>query len=397
MATEYPWPQNSGSRLRLANTVQALVRCGPTELFSAVSESRTDFEPPPTSLALERFERIAIDDRPPGPLDVARALVRPAVPFELPIRARDVMSWGLQRFATGHYDLVWFFQIRAWVLTGGLALGPDIVDIDDLEDEKILARSQLPRRQHEPRGRLRQQAVRLWTREDVRRWRRLHRRAAHRATATVVCSDLDARRSGLPGVRVIANGYPSPDHPVGRTTVSSPAVVAFQGTLRYPPNADGARFLVEDIGPRLRALVPGAQIRLVGLAPPALADLDDQPAVTLTGQVPDITSELARADIVIIPLRYGSGTRVKILEAFAHRIPVVSTTMGAEGLEVEPGTHLLIADDPDAIAAACARLIDDDTLRHAIVDRAQQLFLARYTSSVIQDEIGALARELAAR
>jgi glycosyltransferase involved in cell wall biosynthesis len=72
--------------------------------------------------------------------------------------------------------------------------------------------------------------------------------------------------------------------------------------------------------------------------------------VTLTGQVPDITDELARADIVIIPLRYGSGTRVKILEAFAHRIPVVSTTMGAEGLEVEPGTHLLVADDPDAIA-----------------------------------------------
>lgn len=397
VATEYPWPQNSGSRLRLANTVQALCRCGPTELFSAVSEDRSDFAPPPPSLALERLERIAIDDRPPGPGDVARCIVRPTVPFEMPVRARGTMSRALRHFVAGRYDLVWFFQVRAWVLAGELALAPDVVDIDDLEDQKILARSALPRREDERRGRLRREAARFWTDEDVRRWRRLHRLAARRATATVVCSELDARRSGLPGVRVLPNGYPLPDRPAGRSTVSSPPVVVFQGTLRYPPNADAARYLVEEIGPRLRSLVPDAQIRLVGVAPPALAGLNDPPSVTLTGQVPDMADELSLADIVVIPLRYGSGTRVKILEAFAHRVPVVSTTVGAEGLEVRPGTHLLVADDPDGVARACAHLLGDDALRHAIVEQAHALFMARYRSSVVQEEIGALAREVAAR
>jgi glycosyltransferase involved in cell wall biosynthesis len=123
--------------------------------------------------------------------------------------------------------------------------------------------------------------------------------------------------------------------------------------------------------------------------------LDDRPSVTVTGQVPDITAELSQADVIVIPLRYASGTRVKILEAFAHRVPVVSTTVGAEGLEVRPGTHLLVADDAGGIAEACARLLSDDALRRAIVDQAHALFVARYESSIIQEEIAALARELA--
>ena len=397
VATEFPWPLNSGSRLRLANTVEALSLCGPTDLFSAVSEGRSDFASPPSTLAIERVERIAIDDRPPAPRDVVRCLVQPTIPFEMPVRARGIVSGALRRFVVGQYDLVWFFQVRAWVLAGELSLAPDVVDIDDLEDEKILARSALPSREGTSRRPLRRGAARLWTAEDVRRWRRLHRRAARRSTATVVCSELDARRSGLPGVRVVPNGYPSPDRPVGRPAVSSPPVIVFQGTLRYPPNADAARYLVEQVGPRLRALVPGVQIRLVGVAPPALADLEDPPTVTLTGRVADITDELSRADIILIPLRYGSGTRVKILEAFAHRIPVVSTSIGAEGLEVRPGTHLLVADDPEGLATACARLLGDDALRHALVEKAHALFVERYRASVIQEEIGTLARDLATR
>jgi glycosyltransferase involved in cell wall biosynthesis len=379
----------------LANTLEALGRGGPTELFAAVSHGRRDFAAPPDGWDLARQQRIAIDDGPPGAGDVLRALIRPTIPFEMPVRARPAVTSALRQFAQGPYDLVWFFQVRAWVLAGGLGLGPEVVDIDDLEDEKILARAALPRSPDEQRGRWRRGAARLWTNEDVRRWRRLHRLVADRATATVVCSDLDARRSGLSGVRVLANGYPAPDHPVGRPALSSPPVIAFQGTLRYPPNADAARYLVEDIGPRLRALVPTAQIRLIGLGSPDLAGFDDPPAVTMTGQVDDITDELARADVIIIPLRYGSGTRVKILEAFAHRIPVVSTTIGAEGLEVRAGHHLLVADDPDGLARACARLLADDGLRHAIVAQAHALFLERYQSSVVQEEIGALARELA--
>ena len=96
---------------------------------------------------------------------------------------------------------------------------------------------------------------------------------------------------------------------------------------------------------------------------PGLAELHDPPRVTLTGRVPDIATELAAADVVVAPVRYGSGTRVKILEAFAHRIPVASTTFGAEGLDTADGVHLLLADGAEALAAACARLLEDIDLR----------------------------------
>lgn len=404
MATEYPWPVNSGSRLRLANTLQALRMCGPVDFFAVVAQTRVDFAPVPDELGLERVQRITIDDRPPGVGDYMRAFARRWAPFELPLREGAKVQRALSEFTSGaemsgtergRYHLVWYFQVRAWVLAGEVSLAPSVVDIDDLEDQKILARVALPRHDASAGDRLRRRAGLLWTHRDARRWQALHRRIAGRVAATVVCSELDARRSGLPGVRVIANGYPTPPRPVGRDTVSSPPVVVFQGTLRYPPNADAARFLVEDIGPRLRALVPGVQIRLVGLAPPALAGLADPPAVTLVGPVPDIDTELAVADLIVIPLRYASGTRVKILEAFAHRIAVVSTSIGAEGLDVRAGQHLLVADDPDGIAQACARLLEDHSLRQAIVDEAHALYLAHYQSPQVQAELGVLAREVA--
>ena len=393
VATDYPWPRNSGSRLRLENTVTALAGLGPVDLFSAVSDTRTDFADPPAHLGLRRVEHIGIDDRPPRAGDTARALLRPDMPFELPLRARPVVSLALEAFRRGPYDLVWFFQMRAWVLAGECGPAPVVVDIDDLEDRKIAARASLPRPEG-PSRRLRRLAGRLWNAEDIRRWRRLHERAARHSAAALVCSELDARRAGMDGVRVIPNGYPAPDHPVGRDTVSSPPTVLFQGTLRYPPNADAARFLVDEVGPHLRTAVPEAQIRLVGLAPPAVTALCDPPRVAVTGQVRDIVDELARADLVVIPLRYGSGTRVKILEAFAHRIPVVSTTVGAEGLAVTADTHLLVADEPEQIAAACARVLLDASLRRRLVDAAHALYESRYRSSVVQDEVAALAREI---
>jgi glycosyltransferase involved in cell wall biosynthesis len=404
VATEYPWPLNSGSRRRLASTLEALRACGSVDLFSVVAQTRIDFAPVPDELGLERVHRVTIDDGPPGVTDYMRALRLPWAPFELPLRDRATVHRALGEFAQGadsggaqggRYDLVWYFQVRAWVLAGEPCSVPSIVDIDDLEDQKILARAALPRQGQSAGGRLRHQAGLLWTRADARRWQRLHGRIADRVAAAVVCSELDARRSGLPGVRVIPNGYPPPPTPVGRDSVSSPPVVVFQGTLRYPPNADAARFLVEEVGSRLRALVPDAQVRLVGVASPSVAGLADPPAVTLVGQVPDISTELAAADLVVIPLRYGSGTRVKILEAFAHRIPVVSTTIGAEGLDVTPGQHLLVADGPDAIARACAQLLEDVPLRRRIVDEAHALYLARYQSSRVQGEVGVLAREVA--
>ena len=196
---------------------------------------------------------------------------------------------------------------------------------------------------------------------------------------------------------MVANGYPAVAHPVGRPTVGTPPTVLFQGLLRYPPNIDAARWLAGEIGPSLRAQVPDVEIRLVGDHPPELDDLDDPPRVAVTGRVPDMAAELARADVVVVPVRYGSGTRLKILEAFAQRVPVVSTPLGAEGLGAVDGVHLLLGDTAAALADACARLLRDLPLRQELVSRAHSLFVEHFQSEVIEQEVADLARRVAGR
>ena len=97
---------------------------------------------------------------------------------------------------------------------------------------------------------------------------------------------------------------------------------------------------------------------------------------------------------MIVPIRFGSGTRIKLLEAFAHRIPAVSTSIGAEGLAVVDGAHLLLADDDDTFARACIRLLRDLELRHALVDEAEQLYLAQYQWSQIHARVAQVVHQV---
>ncbi|HEX3980224.1 MAG TPA: glycosyltransferase family 4 protein [Acidimicrobiales bacterium] len=401
IAGDYPWPEDSGPRLRLAMVLRGLHRCGPVELASVVSRFRTDFDVPDRSLGLDKVVRIGFDNRPRTGIAMVPTLWRPSMPLGLPWRDGPRVQRALARFMSGHYDLVWFFGARPWVLSGTPVFAPTILDLDDLEDQKIVARLSVPRPHPAGwTGRLQQMAGTLVAGEEIRRWHRLHRRADHRTEAIAVCSQLDAERAreqGLTRVFVVPNGYRAPADPVGRAAVGSPPVVLFQGQLHYPPNIEAARWLARDVGPALRSLVPEAEIRLVGDHHPELAALDDPPRVSVVGRVDDITAELARADIVVVPVRYGSGTRVKILEAFAHRIPVVSTTLGAEGIGAEDGVHLLIADTVPALADACSRLIRDPALRDALTSRAHRVFSERFRSDIIEAGIEQLARGVAGR
>jgi glycosyltransferase involved in cell wall biosynthesis len=400
IAGDYPWPEDRGPRMRLAMVLRGLGRCGPVELCSVISQFRTDFDPPDPALRLANVARVGFDNRPATGVGLLATLARPSMPLALPWQDRPSVQSALTRFVSGRYDLVWVFGARPWVLSGEQVFAPTILDLDDLEDQKITARLSVPR---PPAGswpeRLRRAGSRMVAHEEVRRWRRLHRRAARRASAIVVCSSLDGRRADLgrtARVAVVPNGY-RPVEPVGRACVGTPPTVLFQGLLSYPPNIDAARVLAEEVGPPLRASVPGAQIRLVGEHGPGLMALHDPPRVTVVGHVPDITSELARADIVMVPIRYGSGTRVKIIEAFAHRVPVVSTTLGAEGLGASDGVHILIGDDPRALADACARLLQEPGLRERITSEAHALFARSFRTDVIEDHIAALAQEVSGR
>jgi glycosyltransferase involved in cell wall biosynthesis len=170
----------------------------------------------------------------------------------------------------------------------------------------------------------------------------------------------------------------------GRRPRAGALELLFVGSLGYFPNEDAALFLCHDILPRLRRLAPEATARVVGSLPgPAVRALAALPGVRVQAAVPSVAPLYATATVAIVPLRAGGGTRIKILEAFARRVPVVATPLAAEGLDVEDGTHLLLADDAAGLAAACARLADDAALARRLVEQGLAFVRSRHAQPIV--------------
>ena len=160
------------------------------------------------------------------------------------------------------------------------------------------------------------------------------------------------------------------------------------GTLGYYPNADGALHFCREVLP----LIGEANVTILGSRPPArLQSLASQAGISIAADVPDVAPYYAAAKAAIVPIRAGGGSRIKILEAFAYGVPVISTAIGAEGLAVEDGRHLLIADNPGDFAAAARRLLDDRELAWRLAGEARTLLGERYEFERIARRIEGLA------
>jgi glycosyltransferase involved in cell wall biosynthesis len=155
--------------------------------------------------------------------------------------------------------------------------------------------------------------------------------------------------------------------------------------MDYPPNAEAVEIFCRDILPRIAAVLPSTRLYIVGKNPPAAVRALASPRVEVTGYVEDIIPFWRKASVLVVPLRMGGGTRIKILEAMALGRPVVSTTKGCEGLEVNHGTHLLIADDPDAFAHSVVRLCRDPVLYANVARAARALVERKYSFGVLED------------
>jgi glycosyltransferase involved in cell wall biosynthesis len=398
-AQDFPWPSTGGSLQRLSLVIEELSQIGDVEVFCLVHPRRERPTDVPASIAIQRWTTVVEPEPDLSPNRRPRWL-RSGLPMELSAQDFGTVQRRFRRWARDRYDLVWVSKITTWVSLGGPRLGPTILDLDDLEDRKARAAFDVtvPARAHGLRSRAHLLGARVQTTENVRRWAKVQREAAADCEHVALCSDLDVRRSGLSNAVVVANGYVQPAPALARyRPAAAKPVVLLQGVLHYAPNVDAARWLVADIAPRLRTMLPGTSIRLVGTAHPPVEALADPPAVAVVGWVADIADELARADVVAVPLRFGSGTRIKILEAFAHRIPVVSTTLGAEGLAAEDEQHLLLADDADAFAAACVRVLTDEALRVRLTDAAHTLYEQRHTDSTTRSAVRTAAESVLGR
>jgi len=212
--------------------------------------------------------------------------------------------------------------------------------------------------------------------EQWRRMKRFEASECRRVSSVVAVSTQDAdvfrREYGVAEVPDVPTGVDT-DYFVRQPDVPRiPGSMLFTGSMDWMPNEDGISWFVETILPRIQAAVPGATLTIVGRNPtPKVKSLHaPQAGVTVTGSVPDVRPYLASHQLFIVPLRVGGGTRLKIYEGMTMGLPTVSTTIGAEGLPVVPGEHLMLADDPESFARECIALLRDPARSSAMGDAA---------------------------
>jgi polysaccharide biosynthesis protein PslH len=228
------------------------------------------------------------------------------------------------------------------------------------------------------------------------------------ATAAVdqlwVCSQREAQlltRLYQPAVpiHVVPNAvdvghYAKPNGSSLRSTPASKNLV-FSAMFAYPPNRVAAKFLIEEIFPRLVSMADDIRLVLAGSQPTAqmIDAARVEPRIVVTGPVPDIRPYLHDASALIVPLFHGSGTRIKILEAFAAAVPVISTPKGAEGLEVENQKHVLIAENADEFVAAAQRIWSDRDLVELLTSNGFELLKEKYSWEVVDRAVGSAVND----
>jgi len=162
------------------------------------------------------------------------------------------------------------------------------------------------------------------------------------------------------------------------------------GTLHYPPNADGIRWFANDIFPQIREYVPEAKLTIVGKNPPKdFIELDHRypSSIYVTGYIPDLTPYLEESSVMVVPVRAGGGMRVRILEGFAWAMPMVTTTVGLEGIDARPGEDVLVADTETDFASAVVQLLKNEGLRAKLAANGRCLAEKHYDWHVVLKQL----------
>jgi glycosyltransferase involved in cell wall biosynthesis len=232
---------------------------------------------------------------------------------------------------------------------------------------------------------------------DARKFRSFEQRYMASFDGAVSCSQDDADfiqdlTPGLP-VTVIGNGVDLEYFRPTPMPVSGPPKLLYLGSMNYEPNIDAVDHFFRRIHPHLVSLVPDVEVQVVGHGPPpAIRAWERLPGVTVTGAVSDVRPYIEACTALIVPLRFGGGTRLKILEAIAAGRPVVSTSIGAEGLGLGHGEHLLLADEPTAFARETARLVRDAALRRRLTEASRPVVAERFAWSALGASLEELCR-----
>lgn len=227
-------------------------------------------------------------------------------------------------------------------------------------------------------------------------------RACQRAQHVVAVSELDAQqlRELGPGARVtsVPNGVDTEYFHTSHTP-RKPTSLVFVGGFTWFPNLDAITYFCEDILPKLLKTIPDIQLTVIGKQPdtPVAQNIAKHPNVKLAGLVEDIRPDVDAAAAYIVPLRIGGGTRLKILDALSMSKTIISTSVGCEGLDVEDGKTIVIADTPDAFAQAIVKVLADPAWADTIGQQGRQLVESRYDWAAVAKTLMAVYADTAQR
>jgi len=373
-----------GGLQRMFHIGRQLKKCGAVTMLGV----NYDFNPEALELAAKEFERVEL---------MKLKKFRTPSPTLLEMRQKYQMHWptnygdrvdheDLKRFTrlSREHDVVWFSLLSAANCFGNRRFANSIVDLDDLMHVKFALRTQIDKSLR----------WRMSAHLQSFKWRRQEFQSFQRFNIIVLCSTEDKQVMGNHRrIRIVPNGFPSP----ANTPIWTPGqegYLGFIGTLSYGPNVEGLEWFRDRVWPAIRKEMPQATLRLVGTLPKNHAFLN-VPGFEPLGFVEDPTEEFSRWQAMIVPLRYGGGTRLKILEAFSRKCPVISTPIGAHGLQVTPNQDILLEENPQAFAHQCLRLLKQPHQGKTIAEAGWELFNRKYTWDVIGKSIQNIVAEIA--
>ncbi|MGE3513169.1 MAG: glycosyltransferase family 4 protein [Vicinamibacterales bacterium] len=371
-----PYPLDSGGRIKTYYTLQALSSVHEVHCHAFIRETAQ-------AVAQEPLQRVAAS--------LTLHLVPRSVGREMLFAVKSLLT-GAPYTVVRHFDPSVMRTLEAAtrekrfdavycdhlsMMTYGLRLAlPILHDAHNVEHEIVR------RFAGTARG-LRRIAAEL----EWRYVRRYEGRVYSRCSLIYAVSEVDARQ-------IRAMGGPAPriavvpiavdaQSPVPATPWRNGPEVLFVGALNWPPNRDAVQYLINEIWPLVLSRMPSARLTVVGRGA-----LDStSPNVTFTGWVEDVAPYFAAARVLAVPIRSGSGLRVKILESLARGVPVVATSVGMEGIAARSGEHLIVADDSQSFADGLVRTLQDDGLVRQLSIEGRCLAAERYDRSVIARQL----------
>ncbi|GAP13474.1 glycosyltransferase [Longilinea arvoryzae] len=365
----YPYPANNGSKLRIWNLLRALGRRHTVTLVSFVdpAEGTPDLEG--LRGIVSEVHTVPWREFDPGSL---RALVGffALAPRWMVDTFSPQMAETIRRVLHSQkYDLVIASQVVMGAYAGHFENVPAI-----LEEVELGVYFQKQERAVSAFRKIRHSLtlfkLRLYLRNLLKRF------SGYTVVSEREKGLLEGMVSGSERVRIIPNCVELEDYRDIRMPKRENSLI-YAGSFRYDVNYEAMQWFVGEVFPRILAEIPTAQLTITG--DPAGKRIEPRTHVMQVGLVPDVRPVVASSMISLAPLQTGGGTRLKILEAMALRSPVVSTSKGAEGLEVRAGEHLLVADSPQDFAAAVIRLLKDETLRESITEAGYRLVEEKYS------------------